>query len=290
MPCRRFLASRRRPCPFHVKPLLTKARLATRMNACHVQTSTLWQRRAPLEDSVAHKPGPLESAADVAPESPVGSSVSRETPARTVPRETDANGPSVAPVAPAWSHDDDRERSALAAELAADRRRHATGTPGRRGRSAQDHVVGQGLSEARHHPNPDGGKPEGRRRQDDHHRQRGRRAGPGGTPRPGDRHRPAGKRQHGPRYRPPRRGARIYDVLVDGMAAGRGGAGVPGHPRTSVCARHDRPGRCRDRAGVARGARDAHAKGLRRYIDGAAARGEDGSTTCSSTARPAWAC
>jgi chromosome partitioning protein len=74
---------------------------------------------APLEDSAARKPGPLESAADAAPESPVGSSVSRETPARAVPRETDANGPSVAPVAPAWSHDDDRERSALAAELPA---------------------------------------------------------------------------------------------------------------------------------------------------------------------------
>ena len=65
-------------------------------------------------------------------------------------------------------------------------------------------------------PRPDGGQPEGRRRQDHHHGQHRRRAGPARPAGARDRPRPAGQRLHGAGGRAPRRGADVYDVLVDG--------------------------------------------------------------------------
>ena len=120
-----------------------------------------------------------------------------------------------------------------------------------------------GLPQAGTHPGADRREPEGRRRQDHHHRQRGGRPGPGRLHGAGHRHRPAGQRQHRARHRPPRRGAEHLRRARRGHAAGRRGAGVPGHPRPVVRARDDRPGRRRDRAGLAGRPRDPAAQGHR---------------------------
>ena len=57
-------------------------------------------------------------------------------------------------------------------------------------------------------------------------------------------------------------------------------------PDLRVRAGHDRPGRRRDRAGLAGGARDPAAARARAYLTSRERRGRRRSTTCSSTARP----
>ena len=86
----------------------------------------------------------------------------------------------------------------------------------------------------------------------------------------GARHRPrpAGQRQHGARHRPPRRGAeRLRRARRRHGRSPRSSQRVPGRPGPVLRAGDDRPGRRRDRAGLAGGARDAAAEGARRYID-----------------------
>ena len=74
---------------------------------------------------------------------------------------------------------------------------------------------------ARHH----GREPEGRRRQDDDHRQPRRRAGAARPARPGRRPRPAGQRVAPPSASPHHAGTpSVYDVLVDGAPLGDGRA------------------------------------------------------------------
>ena len=82
----------------------------------------------------------------------------------------------------------------------------------------------------------------------------------------------------------------VYDVLVEGRPVAEVVQECPDMPEPVLRARHHRPGRRRDRAGLARGPRDPPREGrlgLRRRPR--RPRGS-ASTTCSSTARPAWAC
>ena len=76
------------------------------------------------------------------------------------------------------------------------------------GRASADRAAGASVpasdADARHH----GGEPEGRRRQDDDHRQPRGRAGAGGAERPRPRQRPAGQRVDGPRASSTARGRR----------------------------------------------------------------------------------
>ena len=102
--------------------------------------------------------------------------------------------------------------------------------------------------------------------------------------------RPAGQRQHGARHRAPRRGPQRLRRARRGPADRRGGAGVPRRAGPVLRAGHHRPGRCRDRAGLARRPRDAAGDGPSRPTSTTARRRGSSSTTCSSTARPAWAC
>ena len=72
------------------------------------------------------------------------------------------------------------------------------------------------------HARAHGREPEGRRRQDDHDREPGRRAGPARAAGAGHRPRPAGQRVDGARASSTSAGTpSVYDVLVDGDAAGR---------------------------------------------------------------------
>ena len=165
----------------------------------------------------------------------------------------------------------------LAAAVAADARKRIT-------------LSGRTVPRPAHTRVHDGGEPEGWRRQDDDHGQHRGRPGPGRQHGPRHRPRPAGQRQHRPGHRAPRRGAERLRRARRGPADRRRRPGVPRHPGPVLRARHDRPRRRRDRAGLARRARDPPAEGRRRPTSTSGRRRGSGSTTCSSTARPAWAC
>ena len=127
-------------------------------------------------------------------------------------------------------------------------------------------------------------QPEGRRRQDDHRRQRRGSARAAGTEGPRDRPRPAGQRQHRARHRAPPghavvlRGTHRRDVRAGGAAT------QPAQRASLLRARDHRPRRRRDRVGQhgrARGPIAQRADQPRRTTT---------STTSSSTARRRSAC
>ena len=136
-------------------------------------------------------------------------------------------------------------------------RAHAAGAAGPRG-------CGAPLPRPDAHPGDGGGQPEGRGRQDHHHGEHGRRAGPARPAGAGHRPRPAGQRLHGARRRAPPRHRRRRTTCSS--TACRWPTWCSRAPELAGPVRgpgHHRPGRRRDRAGQRGGAREPAAQGDR---------------------------
>ena len=109
----------------------------------------------------------------------------------------------------------------------------------------------------------------------------------------GARHRPrpAGQRQHRAGHRPPRRGAEhLRRARRRHGRSPRSSQECPDVAGPVLRAGDDRPGRRRDRAGLAGGPRDAAAEAVAAYLERPPSATTERSTTSSSTARRAWAC
>ena len=130
------------------------------------------------------------------------------------------------------------------------RRRHAAGQGGAAGDRDPQRRPDDAAPAAP--PGLRGRQPEGRGRQDHHHGEHRRRAGAGRAARADHRSRPAGQRVDRARCATATAGTpSVYDVLLGEITAGRGDPDLPGRPAARLHPGHDRPGRRRDRTGLA---------------------------------------